>query len=141
MQGRRTRHIILLLTFVLQVLRLQAQVESEQVREMPYRVVPNFLKLPSDLYFSEVSGVALNSKGHVFVFQRGTHPLVEFDKSGNFVRTIGEGLFTRPHGLRIDKADNLWVTDNGAHFVLKLSPEGQISMVLGQKDYPGTDHT
>ena len=63
MQGRRTRHIILLLSFAVQVLRLQAQVESEQVREMPYRVVANFLKLPSDLYFSEVSGVALNSKG------------------------------------------------------------------------------
>jgi hypothetical protein len=54
MQGRRTRRIILLLTFVLQVSRLRAQVESEQVLEMPYRVVPNFLKLPSDLYFSEV---------------------------------------------------------------------------------------
>jgi hypothetical protein len=63
MQRRRTRLIILLLTFVLQALRLHAQVESEQVPEMLYRVVPNFLKLPSDLYFSEVSGVALNSKG------------------------------------------------------------------------------
>jgi len=141
MQGRRTRLIILLLAFVVQVLRLQAQVESEQVLEMPYRVVPNFLKLPSDLYFSEVSGVALNSKGHIFVFQQGSHPLVEFDENGNFVRTMGEGLFTRPHGLRIDSFDNIWVTDNGAHFVLKLSPEGRISMVLGQKDYHGNDHS
>jgi len=139
MQGRRTRLLILLLTFVLPVLRLQARVESEQVTELPYRVVPNFFKLPSDLYFSEVSGVALNSKGHIFVFQRGSHPLVEFDENGNFVRTMGEGLFTRPHGLRIDRVDNIWVTDNGAHFVLKLSPEGRISMVLGQKDYPGND--
>jgi hypothetical protein len=134
MQGRRTGLIILLLTFALQVLRLQAQVASGQVTEMPYRVVPNFLKLPSDLYFSEVSGVAMNSKGHIFVFQRGSHPLVEFDEDGNFVRTMGEGLFTRPHGLRIDSVDNIWVTDNGAHFVLKLSPEGRISMVPGQQD-------
>ena len=141
MQGRRTGLIILLLTFALQVLRLQAQVASGQVTEMPYRVVPNFLKLPSDLYFSEVSGVAMNSKGHIFVFQRGSHPLVEFDENGNFVRTMGEGLFTRPHGLRIDSVDNIWVTDNGAHFVLKLSPEGRISMVLGQKDHPGNDHS
>jgi DNA-binding beta-propeller fold protein YncE len=67
--------------------------------------------------------------------------LVEFDENGNFVRTMGEGLFTRPHGLRIDSVDNIWVTDNGAHFVLKLSPEGRISMVLGQKDHPGNDHS
>jgi len=103
--------------------------------------VPDFLKLPSTLYLSEVSGVALNSLGHVFLFQRGTHPLVEFDENGNFVRTMGEGLFTRPHGLRIDASDNVWLTDNGAHFVLKISPEGRILMVLGQKDYPGSDQS
>jgi sugar lactone lactonase YvrE len=143
MQTRRA-FVILPLVLLLGVVRTQAHAtSSSQLRavELDYRVVPDFLKVPSGLYFSEVSGVALNSKGQIFVFQRGTHSLVEFDKSGNFVRTIGEGWFTRPHGLRIDKADNLWVTDNGAHFVLKLSPEGLISMVLGQKDYPGTDHT
>jgi DNA-binding beta-propeller fold protein YncE len=142
MQTRRV-FVILPLVLLLGVVRTPARApSSSELRavQLDYRVVPDFLKLPSSLYFSEVSGVALNSKGHIFVFQRGVHPLVEFDKSGNFVRTIGEGLFTRPHGLRIDKADNLWVTDNGAHFVLKLTPEGQISMVLGQKDYPGTDH-
>ena len=109
--------------------------------EMHYQLVPNYLKLPPDLYFSEVSAVAVNSKDHIFVFQRGSHPLVEFDENGNFVRTMGEGLFTRPHGLRIDSMDNLWVTDNGAHFVLKLTSEGRIDMVLGQKDYPGSDRS
>ena len=144
MRRRGFGFIILPVALVLGALQVQPQVSSgsqRPVAELPYRLASDFLKLPSNLYFSEVSGVALNSKGHIFVFQRGSHPLVEFDESGNFVRAMGEGLLTRPHGLRIDTADNIWVTDNGAHFVLKLSPEGRIIMVLGQKDYPGTDHS
>jgi len=87
---------------------------SAKHTQLNYQLAPNFLKLPSNLYLSEVSGVALNSRGHIFVFQRGAHPLGEFDTKGNFVRTMGESLFTRPHGLRIDASDDLWVTDNGA---------------------------
>jgi len=66
----------------------------------------NFLKLPPDLHLGEVSGVATNSKGHVFIFMRGDKPLVEFDKDGTFIRAFGEGRYVRPHGLRID-ADEL----------------------------------
>lgn len=86
MQTRRA-FVILPLVLLLGVVRTQAHAtSSSQLRavELDYRVVPDFLKLPSGLYFSEVSGVALNSKGHIFVFQRGMHPLVEFDKSGRF---------------------------------------------------------
>jgi DNA-binding beta-propeller fold protein YncE len=119
----------------------QVTASSAKPTQLHYQLAPDFLKLPSSLYLSEVSAVALNSRGHIFVFQRGAHPLVEFDEKGNFVRTMGDGLFTRPHGLRIDALDNLWVTDNGAHFVLKLSPDGRVLMVLGQKDYPGVDRS
>src|SRR5579863_1267446 len=38
-----------------------------QVPEIAYDAVPNFLKLPPDLYLGEVSGVAVNSKKHIFV--------------------------------------------------------------------------
>ena len=141
----RMRHMFILLLFALfaSASRVRAQVSMgsrPQPAELAYKVIPDFLKLPSNLYFSEVSGVAVNSTGHVFVFQRGLHPLVEFDENGNFVRSFGEGLFSRPHGLRIDSADNIWVTDNGSHFLLKLSPDERIIMVLGQRDYPGNDH-
>jgi len=43
------------------------------VRFPPIDSVPDFLKLPPVMYLSEVSGVAVSSKVHVFVFQRG-HP-------------------------------------------------------------------
>src|ERR1700677_2475326 len=76
---------------------------QQGVREIPYESVPNFLKLPPDLYLGEVSGVAVNSKGHIFVFSRGntTGPayaataaqLLEFAADGKFVREIGKNLY------------------------------------------------
>jgi len=52
---------------------------QQSVPEIPFDSVPNFLKLPADMYLGEASGVAVNSKGHVFVFSRGntTGPLME----------------------------------------------------------------
>jgi len=50
---------------VFPVLRAQ-----QAVPEIPFDSVPNFFKLPADLNFGEDAGVALNSKGHVFVYTR-----------------------------------------------------------------------
>jgi hypothetical protein len=72
----------------------------------------------------EASGVALNSKGHVFLFQRADPMFAEYDEHGIYVRSLGEVLFTHPHGLRIDQHDDLWTTDDGSHVVLKLNPAG-----------------
>lgn len=58
--------------------------------------------------------------------------LTEYDAKGNFVQSIGEGLFTHPHGLRIDADDNLWTTDDGNHLVLKLDLSGNVLLVLGR---------
>src|ERR1700744_5508372 len=74
-----------------------------QVPEIPYESVPNFLKPPPDLYLGEASGVAVNSKKHVFVFSRGntTGPayaataaqILEFDQNGKYLREIGHNLY------------------------------------------------
>lgn len=104
---------------------------------LPYQVVPGFLKLPTNFNFGEVSGVALDQEGHIFVFNRGPKPLVEFTASGKFVRTIGDGLFEGSHGLRIDPQDNLWTTDVTTNVVLRLNREGHVTMVLGRKGRTG----
>jgi DNA-binding beta-propeller fold protein YncE len=104
-----------------------------------YKLVPDFLKLPPGLNLGEVPGVALDSKGHIFVFNRGRQPLIEFDGSGKFVRTLGDGLFTRPHGVRVDSHDNIWTIDVGSHLILKLNPEGRVLLVLGRRDYAGNE--
>ena len=92
----------------------------------------NFFKVPEDLKLLEVSGVALNSKGNIFLFPRGQEPLIEFNSKGEFIRSICSSVFVRGHCLKIDRYDNIWTVDRGAHVVLKVNQEGKVLMVLGR---------
>ncbi len=115
------------------------------VPEIPFESVPNFLKLPPDLYLGEASGVAVNSKKHVFVFSRGntTGPaygataaqILEFGPDGKYIREIGHNLYawSFAHVIRFDKDDNLWAIDKGSDMVIKFNPEGRVVMVFGRK--------
>ena len=106
-------------------------------KQLNYRPVADFLKLPDGANFGQVAGVALNSEGHIFVFHRGLNPLMEFDQEGNFIRSLADGLIKKAHGLRIDKGDNIWITDVETHLVIKFSPEGKVKMVLGHQGTAG----
>jgi 6-bladed beta-propeller len=115
-----------------QVLKAKAQ----NVAEIPYESVPNFLKFPPNVYMGEGIGVATNSKGHVFVYTRsGDTRLFEFDQNGTFVREIGQGLygFTFAHAVRVDKDDNIWAVDEGSNMVIKFNPAGRVTMVIGRR--------
>ena len=65
---------------------------------------------------------------------------MEFDADGHFIRGFGDGLFDRPHGLRIDQYDNIWATDVAMNLVYKFNPSGRIEMVLGVKGRTGEWH-
>jgi DNA-binding beta-propeller fold protein YncE len=104
---------------------------------LDYVPVANPLALPAGVTIGSTANVAFDSKGHLFVLTRGTSPLLEFDGGGKFIRAFGEGLFTRTHGLRIDSQGNIWVTDVGAHVVVKLDPQGKVILTLGTKGEPG----
>src|SRR5579862_2001459 len=106
--------------------------------ELDYVAVPNSVTLPDGVMPGASAAVAFDSKGHMFVFYRGPQPLMEFDADGKFIRNVGEGLsFRRAHGMRIDSQDNIWVTDVGAHVVMKLSPQGQVLLTIGTKGEAG----
>jgi len=107
---------------------------------LDYVAVPESFKLPAHANFGGTSGVAFNSKGNIFVIHRGPMPLMEFDPDGHFIRGFGDGLFERPHGLRIDADDNVWATDVAAHLVYRFNPAGRLEMVLGCKNRPGEWH-
>src|SRR6202171_3936236 len=114
----------------------QSKAKAQNVPEIPYESVQNFLKLPPGLYMGEAIGVATNSKGHVFVYTRSANTrLFEFDQSGNYVREIGEGSygFEFAHSVRVDPEDNIWAVDEGTNMVIKFNPSGRVVMVLGRR--------
>ena len=80
--------------------------------------------LPDGWRFVEVAGVATDSRDRVFVFNRGDHPVIVFDREGRFVGSWGEGLFVRPHGITIGPDDAVYCTDDFDHTVRKFTPEG-----------------
>lgn len=113
----------------------------------------NPLKLPKDLYLGEVSGVAINSKGHIFIFNRGNTSgpayaeaaaqLLEFDAKGKFIREIGKNLYawSFAHAVRIDKDDNIWAADKGSDQVIKFDKNGQVLLVFGRKQEASDEDT
>src|SRR5260221_68220 len=127
--------------------------QQSQVPEIRYRSVPDFLKLPADLYLGEAVGVAVNSKGHIFVFSRGstTGPaygaaaaqLLEFAPDGKFLREIGHNLYawSFAHSVRIDRDDNIWVADKGSDMVIKFNPQGRVVLVFGRKQEASDEGT
>jgi streptogramin lyase len=118
---------------------------AQGVPQLPFQSVPDPLTLPDDVHFGEVAGVAVNSKGHIFVFSRGnsTGPaymataaqLLEFDANGKFIREIGKNMYawSYAHAVKIDKDDNIWVVDKGSDMILKLNPQGRVVWVFGRK--------
>ena len=99
-----------------------------------YEPVPDIFKLPVGTNFGACSSVAVNSRGHILVFHRSAQALMEFDAEGTYRRTLAQGIFTRPHGLRIDAQDYIWATDGASNIVVKMDPNGRFVMVLGVKD-------
>src|SRR5882724_8264583 len=118
---------------------------QSSVPEIKFRSVPDFLKLPRDLYLGEAAGVAVNSGGHIFVFSRGNSSgpayaasaaqLLDFAPDGKFLREIGHNLYawSFAHTVKVDHEDNIWVTDKGSDMVIKFNPEGRVVMVFGRR--------
>ena len=120
---------------------------QESVPQIPFESVPNFLKLPADMNLGEAAGVAVNSKGNVFVYSRSgsslgpaygnaASQLLEFTPDGKFIREVGKNLYawSFAHTVRIDKDDNIWATDKGSDMIIKFNnKDGRVMMVFGRK--------
>ena len=108
--------------------------------QLPLHLVENFFHYPATYVLGEVIGVAVNSKGHIFLLNRGYHPLIEFDAEGAFVRSMGEGSgeFEGAHSIRFDPQGNLWYIDAASNMVIKFDPEGRTQEVLGMRPEPWT---
>jgi len=106
--------------------------------QLKFRVDEEFFKLPPNIWPSEAVGVALNSKGHIFLLNRGNHPLLEFAADGSFVQSLGEGstIFHAAHSIRFDADDNMWLVDAGNNVIVKFNAKGRIVQALGRRLEP-----
>ncbi len=104
---------------------------------MQYAVDADWPTLPPGWNFGETAGVAVDGKGHVYVFHRGENPIMEFSPNGRLVRSWGEGMFIRAHAIRVDPEGNIWTVDNDTHQVLKMDPSGRVRMVFGRYGQSG----
>src|SRR2546428_5971010 len=119
------------------------------IPEIAFDSAANLLTLPDDIYLGEVGRVATNSKGDIFVYTRTGHPtislggarpfahggsrLFQFDRTGKFVREIGQGSygFLFAQQVRVDPQDNIWIVDQMSNMVIKFDSKGQVQLLLG----------
>ena len=83
------------------------------------------------------ASVAFDADGHLWVLSRGAQAFFEFNADGTYIRSFGDGIFTRSHGLRIDRQGNLWATDVGGHIVVKMTRDGKTLLTIGTKGEAG----
>jgi len=96
-----------------------------------------FMKLPAQAEVGPMSAVRVDRvRGLIYVLHRGGTPLLRFDTKGNYLGGWGAGLFKVPHGLRIDREGNVWITDNGLNTVQKFSPTGSLLVTLKDANGP-----
>ena len=91
--------------------------------------------IPEGWTYKEATAVDVDSKDRVYVFNRGTVPMIIFDTQGNILDTWGEGVFSNPHGVTIGPDDEVFCVDNGDSTVRKFTSDGKLLMTLGT---PGT---
>jgi len=98
---------------------------------LPVHPIENWTKLPDGWNLGECSGVAVDKSDNVWVFNRGPHPVVEFDRTGRFLKAFAEVPVVSSHGIRVDPEGNVWLIDVAGHKLLEMSPEGQILLFIG----------
>jgi DNA-binding beta-propeller fold protein YncE len=93
-------------------------------------------KLPDEIVLGDVAAVGVDRQGRVYAFNRGEHPVAVFDAAGNLLRTWGEGVFIRPHGVHMGPDDTIWLTDDGDHTVRHCTLDGRVLLTIGVPGEP-----
>ena len=136
---------------ILAMAALHAASNEPNSQPNPYRTIENWAKMPEGRTWGSTAGVDVDSHGHIWVAERcganscdgkSDDPILEFDSSGKLLKSFGGGMFVFPHGLYVDKNDDIWVTDGQGkagkgHQIFKFSPKGKVLMTLGKAGVAG----
>ena len=104
-----------------------------------YTVEENWWTLPEGWEFGWVPAVAVDSQDRVYVYSRSEHPMVVFDRDGNFIDSWGDDILKDTHGIFIDADDNIYCTEREPHVIRKFTADGELLMTLGTPDVPGAE--
>jgi hypothetical protein len=110
--------------------------DDRRKRPVQYRVNDEWARLPDGWSFKEVGGVGVDRNDNVYVFNRGERPMIIFDSEGNFLRSWGEGHYPRAHGVHMAPDDTLFLTDDGGHFMRRVTLDGKVLLELGVPGKP-----
>lgn len=140
------------------VLTLFALATSLEAQDTPWRVESEaWGQLPSGRTWGALSAVYPAPDGRTMwvaercganscVGRESVDPIMQFDLDGRLLRSFGAGLIAWPHGIHVDRAGNVWVTDAAGigtipegvgHVVHKFSPTGELLLTLGRKGQAG----
>ena len=96
-----------------------------------YSVVEGWPRLPEGFLLGDCAGAVVDSKGRIFVYTRGEHPVVVFDREGTYLTSWGHGVFGGTHGIAIAPDDSIYCTDTQHHVIRKFTPEGELLQTIG----------
>ncbi len=104
-----------------------------------YTVHENWWTLPDGWEFGWIPAVAVDSQDRVYVYSRSEHPMVVFDRDGNFLTSWGDDILKDAHGIFIDAEDNIYCVERETHVMHKFTTDGELLMTLGTMDKPGAE--
>ncbi len=128
--------------------------EKNSVSQVNYELVNSWPELSKGYKLSQPTGVGIDQDDHIFIFHRtgrnwttpfpdsliSQNTVLELEnESGKIINSWGANYFIMPHGLTVDKQNNIWLTDVGLHQIFKFSHDGNLLMKLGVAKVPGND--
>jgi peptidylamidoglycolate lyase len=131
-----------------------AGITNADKKILKYELVDNWPQLLKGYVLSQVTGVGIDTSQNIFLFHRtgrqweepfpdsliSSNTILMLDKeTGEILNSWGANLFIMPHGLTVDKENNVWVTDVALHQVFKFNHDGILQFKLGIAKTPGND--
>jgi DNA-binding beta-propeller fold protein YncE len=120
---------------------LSSAMDWEKAPKLPHKLVSGWPQLPAGWNFGETSGVSVDKNDNVWVFNRGKHQVIRFDRSGKFLGGWEDVPVLSAHGIKADPDGNVWLVDVAGHALLKFTPGGRLLMVFANAGRTAGDNT